>query len=150
MKIIKSVIGGGWHHLSKNIKNQSMKNLRIIFRIIRKYSVKTGVFNWEHFPDLEKVRPSNSLFFPLHVYLKVLQSLGLIKFSTFEKQIVLMGKGKTADELSMLGIRIFIVLLLRCIAWIFFVMILLILFWPSHLTVRKQPVAQKKPKEQNA
>jgi hypothetical protein len=114
-----------------------MKNCQIIFKIIRKHDGRTGMPDKKCYEELERLAPSNSLFFPLRMYLRVLRGLGLIKLSGPEGAIILTQKGKTADYRSLFGFRAFILLSLHCTVRIFSVIFLLILFWPMHLSVQR-------------
>jgi len=120
-----------------------MKNLRIIFGIIQKHCFETGITNEECFAELEKLPASNSTFFPLYSYLRVLQDLGLIKLSRLNKVISLTEKGKTTDERSVPGLRAFAVLFLHLVRRMFILAFLWMLFWPALLVIPKQYNAQR-------
>jgi hypothetical protein len=116
-----------------------MKKSQIIFDIIRNRGSQTGMPDNKYYEELERLAPSNSLFFPLPVYLRVLRDLGLIEFSGPGRTILLTEKGKTADDLSSFDFRSFMLLFLHCSGRIISVIFLLILFWPMHLSVQRSP-----------
>jgi hypothetical protein len=115
-----------------------MKNLQVIFKIIKKYSFETGVSNGQCFAVLEKLPVNNSVFFPLFAYLRVLQSLGLIKLSTFRKVIMLTEKGKVADDRSLHSVQAYASLCLHLLRRAVIVAFLFVLFWPVFLLMHRQ------------
>jgi hypothetical protein len=114
-----------------------MKNLQNIYRIIKKSCDQTGTPPKRCYAELERLAPSDSFFFSLPVYLRVLRGLGLIKLSGPGRMIVLTEKGKAVDDSSQFNFRAFVLFVLHCIGRIFTVIFLLILFWPMHLFVQR-------------
>jgi len=116
-----------------------MKNLKSIFEIVRKYCFERGVSNEQCFKELEKMTVNNSIFFPLFSYLRVLQSLGLIKLSKLRKEIILTEKGRVADD-SEFSSKAYLILFLHFLRRIFLVTFLFTLFWPMFLFIHKQMI----------
>ncbi len=120
-----------------------MKNIRIIFEIIRKYCYETGISNEQCFTELERSAVNNSMFFPVYSYLRVLQSLGLIKLSKFKKALRLTDKGKAVGSLPVFSLPVFIVLFLHVLRRVLVIVFLFILCWPLFLAIPKQYNAQR-------
>ena len=114
-----------------------MKDLQIVFGIVCKYCWETGISNEQCFHELEKIAPGNLVFFPFYFYLQVLRSLGLIELSKFKREITLTEKGKTTKQESITGFSISFILLLHFIKRIGMLAIMLILFWPMHISFQK-------------
>jgi hypothetical protein len=119
-----------------------MKNLTIIFGIIKRYCREKEISNEQCFSALEKLNVNESIFFPLFSYLRVLQSLGLIKLSRFRKVIVLTEKGKAANDVPYSAGALFLVLL-HILRRLVIVTFFFALFWPMLLAMQKQYDAEK-------
>ena len=119
-----------------------MKNLQNVFEIVKRYCSATGVSNDECFAALERPDVSNSIFFPVFSYLRVLQTLGLIKLSSFRKVILVTEKGKVADERSLHTLRAYLVMLLHLVRRAAIVIVLFAFFWPVFLFIQKGNPAQ--------
>lgn len=119
-----------------------MKNLDNIWGIIKKYCPETNMPNDECIAALEKVATNNSIFFPLFYYLRILQSLGLIKLSDF-KMITVTEKGRIADIHIVLTLWAFAIILLHTVRRVIIVAFVFTLFWPALLNIQQQNVAHK-------
>ena len=115
-----------------------MEELEVIYWIIRKASANRGILKEKYFADLKKIIPSDRLFFPLPVYLNVLYSLGIIKFSIFTDQIALTEKGLQTIDLRTRKPEIIMLLLLHRTCWIFLFPVQLVFFWRVHNTTQKR------------
>jgi hypothetical protein len=115
-----------------------MKNLQNIYGIIKKSCDQTGIPDKKCYAELERLAPAHSIFFPLPVYLRVLRGLGLIKLPGPRRMIVLTEKGRAVDDCSQFNFRAFALFVLHCTGRTFTVIVLLILFWPMHLSVQRR------------
>jgi hypothetical protein len=118
--------------------NKTMENLQNIYGIIKKSCDQTGIPDKKCYAELEWLAPANSLFFPFHFYLRIIRGLGLIKLTGRGRMIVLTEKGRAVDDFSQLNFRPFVLFVLHCTGRIFTVIVLLILFWPMHLSVQRR------------
>jgi len=86
----------------------------------------------------EKLVRNDLIFFPLHFYLEVLQSLGLIKISKIRKGIALTEKGKTVNGNYVAGFKATVILFLLFIKRLFLLLVMFILFWPMYINMERQ------------
>ncbi len=115
-----------------------MKNLQNIYGIIKKNCDQQGIPDKKCYAELEGVAPANALFFPLGTYLRVLRGLGLIKLSRPGGMILLTEKGRAVDGSNQFHFSAFVLFALHCAGRILTVILLLILLWPMHLSVRRR------------
>jgi len=115
-----------------------MKNIQAVFKLIRKHSPNTTVLYESRFAELEKLVRNDLIFFPLHFYLEVLQSLGLIKISKIRKGIALTEKGKTVNGNYVAGFKATVILFLLFIKRLFLLLVMFILFWPMYINMERQ------------
>jgi hypothetical protein len=108
-----------------------MKNLRIVFSVIKKHCKEAGATDENCFRELEKLPLGRQLFLSLYLYIEVLQGLQLIKFCNYTKGITLTEKGKVADIHSIDRLQSSVLLFLYFLRRIF----LFILFWPMFLVM---------------
>lgn len=114
-----------------------MKNLRIVFEMIRKYAVGAGAVNDDCFAALGKLAIANTMFFPLYSYLHVLYSLGYIKLSGRRRVIQLTKKGKAIPDIPY-SAGVLFTLLLHILGRMVLLALLFILFWPVFLFMPKR------------
>ena len=116
-----------------------MYTLRVVFRDICEHCREADVSNETCFIELERSIKDRQVFFPLYLYLEVLQSLGLIRFSNYTKEIILTEKGKGTPTNSVATLYasclLFLYFLRRIFLFILFGLMFL-LFWPVFILVQ--------------
>lgn len=115
-----------------------MKNLRTVFTIIQKHCASSGDAGEKCLEELEQIAAFNNLFFPLQVYLQILQTLGLIKIYRFRNQIILTQTGESTEASEIPKSKARTLLFLLMIRRVISVSVLLVLFWPARLAIQKQ------------
>jgi hypothetical protein len=85
---------------------------------------------------------SENIFFPLFSYLRVLQSLGLIRIYRYNNVIALTEKGKAANDVPY-SVGALFVMSMHILRRAVIVTLFFALFWPTLLATQKQYYAGK-------
>ena len=76
-----------------------MNNFNVVFTTIKEYCKEVEVPNYKCYKEIEQIVESNKIFLSAHLYLEILEDMGLIKFNHAAKTISLTEKGMNTCKL---------------------------------------------------